>query len=88
MLKIDGDRMLEMSNEKPGRKIGDTLHALLGEVLDDPGKNTAEYLEKRALELDKLEEAELRKLAEAGREKQATEEAAALKAIARQHRVA
>lgn len=87
MLKINGGRIMEITGQKPGPRLGHILHALMEEVLVESSLNTAEYLEKRALELDKLEEAELRKLAEAGREKQATEEAAALKAIARQHRV-
>ena len=48
----------------PGPKIGQILDILLGEVLDDPKINTKEYLEKKALELDKLNEKELKSLAE------------------------
>jgi putative nucleotidyltransferase with HDIG domain len=43
MLKIDGKRIMEIG-EKPGPRIGWILHALLEEVLDDPTKNTEEYL--------------------------------------------
>jgi tRNA nucleotidyltransferase (CCA-adding enzyme) len=67
MLNIDGGRLLEISSEKPGPKIGFTLHALLEEVLDDPSKNTAKYMEKRALELIKLPLEELKILGESGK---------------------
>jgi predicted metal-dependent TIM-barrel fold hydrolase len=87
LLKINGDRIMEITGEKPGRKLGYALHALLEEVLIDPRKNTAEYLESRAVELFRLSEAKLVALGEAGKEKQAEEEAAALKDIAREHRV-
>ncbi len=87
MLKINGDRIMELSGEKPGKKLGYLLHALLEEVLDDSGKNTAVYMEKRALELIRLPEAELERLALAGKRRQAEEEAAALKDIACEHRV-
>ncbi len=87
LLKINGDKVMEMSGEKPGKKLGYILHALLEEVLIEPGKNTEKYLETRVLELLKLPEDELLSLAEAGKEKQAEEEAAALKNIAREHKV-
>jgi tRNA nucleotidyltransferase (CCA-adding enzyme) len=87
MLKITGDRIMEISGEKPGRRLGYVLHALLEEALDDASKNTAEYLEDRCLKLLKLPEEDLIELAEAGKQKQAEEEAAALKDIAREHKV-
>lgn len=87
MLKVNGDRIMELSTEKPGKKLGWVLHALLEEALDDSTKNTTDYMEKRALELLQLPEETLQQLAEAGRAKQAQEEAAALKDIAREHKV-
>ena len=87
LLKINGDRIMDISGEKPGKKLGYLLHALLEEVLEDPGKNTETYLETRVLELLELPETELVALAEAGKQKQAEEEAAALKAIAKEHKV-
>jgi tRNA nucleotidyltransferase (CCA-adding enzyme) len=87
MLKIDGARIMEITGEKPGKKLGYLLNTLLEEVLKDPGKNENEYLEARVLELNKLDEASLMTLASAGKAKQAEEEAAALKAIAREHNV-
>lgn len=87
MLKIDGTRLMELSGEKPGRKLGYVLHALLEETLEDTTKNTEEYLEKRSMELLQLPDASLIELAEAGKRKQAAEEALALKDIAREHNV-
>jgi poly(A) polymerase/tRNA nucleotidyltransferase (CCA-adding enzyme) len=87
MLKINGDRIMELSGERPGKRLGLVLHALLEEALEDASKNTKEYMEKRALELLKLPEKDLATLAEAGKRRQAEEEAAALKQIAREHRV-
>lgn len=87
LLKITGDKIMEISGEKPGKKLGYILHALLEEALDDATRNTAEYLENRCLELLKLPEAELINLAESGKRRQAEEEAIALKDIAREHRV-
>lgn len=87
LLKMDGNRIMELTGEKPGRKLGFALHALLEEVLVEPTKNTEKYLETRVLELCKLPEEELKALADAGKEKQAEEEAEALKEIAREHKV-
>lgn len=87
MLRVNGDRIMELSGEKPGKKLGFVLHALLEEALEDSSKNNADYMEKRALELLDLPDSELEELAEAGKRKQAEEEAQALKDIAREHRV-
>jgi hypothetical protein len=87
MLKINGERLMAISGEKPGKRLGYVLHALLEEALEDSTKNTEEYMEKRALDLLQLPEEELLLLAEAGKRKQAEEEAAALKDIAREHQV-
>jgi len=87
MLKTNGDRIMRMSGEKPGRKLGYILHALLEEVLEEPHKNTEEYLDARVTALLTYSEDELRALAEAGKEKQAEAEATALKAIEREHKV-
>ena len=87
MLATDGDRIMQQTGEKPGKKLGYLLHALLEEVLEDPSKNTENYLDKRVAELVKLDISELEKLSEQGKERQQEEEAAAIKAIERSHRV-
>lgn len=51
MLKIDGIRLMELLKIEPGPKVGAILDVLLSEVIDDPGKNQFDYLEKKAKEL-------------------------------------
>ena len=87
MLKVDGSRIMELTSEKPGPKLGYTLHALLEEVLEDPTKNTTEYMEKRAGELIKLPEEKLKALGEAGKRKQAEEEAMEIAELQKKHNV-
>lgn len=87
LLTIDGKKIMETTGERPGPKIGWTLHALLEEVLDDPTKNTAAYLEKRAGELIKLPEDDLRRLGEEGKEKKEEAEDAEIKDIRKKHYV-
>lgn len=76
MLKIDGKTIMEVTGMLPGAKIGLILNALLEEVLEDPAKNTVEYLEHQTKKLQGLPEVELKKLAAVGKEKkmQAEEE--------------
>ena len=85
MLKIDGAKIIDVTHETPGPKIGFILHALLEEVLDDPNLNTGEYLEKRTLELAKLPDAELKKLGEKGKEKKDEKEAQEIEEIRKRH---
>ncbi len=63
-LAIDGEVMIKELEMKPSRRMGWILHALLEEVLDDPKKNTIEYLKSQALKLDKLKEKDLQTLGE------------------------
>ena len=85
MLKIDGAKIMDVTREKPGPKIGLILHALLEEVLDDPERNTEEFLTKRVQELIKLPEEELKKLGEKGREKKEKEEEKEIAEIRKRH---
>ena len=87
MLKIDGSRIMELTGEKPSKKLGDTLNALLEEVLDEPTKNTAEYMEKRALELMRMTESELDTLGKSGKEKREKEESEAVAELHKKHKV-
>lgn len=85
MLKIDGAKIIDVTRENPGPKIGFILHALLEEVLDDPNINTEEYLQKRTLELAKLPDVELKKLGEKGKEKKEEKEAQEIEEIRKRH---
>lgn len=46
-LAIDGTDVMETLNISPSRQVGDILNALFEEVLEDPEKNTREYLLER-----------------------------------------
>ncbi len=87
MLKTDGSRIMEAFHEKPGPKIGYLLHALLEEVLDDPAKNTNEYLDNRTEELLKLEESALKEMGEAGKKRREAAEEKEVQAIMSKHHV-
>ena len=88
MLSIDGSRIMEVTDEKPGPKLGYALHALLEEVLDDPTKNTPEYLEERAIELMRMPETALQTLGKQGKNTRTREEENALRIIQQKHHVA
>ncbi|MBU1046304.1 CCA tRNA nucleotidyltransferase [Patescibacteria group bacterium] len=87
MLKINGNRIMEIINEKPGPKIGLVLNALMEEVLDDPKLNTEEYLESKTLELIKLPISELTKLSQKGEEKKEAQQEKELGEIRARHNV-
>lgn len=88
MLKIDGSRIMEITGEKPGPKLGHTLNALLEEVLDNPKKNTPLYLEKTAQTLMQLPIEELKVRGEAGKIKRDREEEEAVAELHKKHKVA
>ena len=87
MLKINGGKIIEITKSEPGVKIGFILHALLEEVLEDPKLNTAEYLEKKAKELSKLSDVDLKKLGAIGKEKKMKTEEEELEKIRSRHHV-
>jgi poly(A) polymerase/tRNA nucleotidyltransferase (CCA-adding enzyme) len=87
MLKTDGKRIMDVTQETPGPKIGYILHALFDEVLDNPEKNTEEYLDTRALELVKLSINELKALGEAGKVEMEEKNKEMVKEIRKQFKV-
>ncbi len=87
MLKIDGRKIMEVTKENPGPKIGFVLHALLEEVLENPKLNIEEYLNGRAIKLIKLPEKELKELGEEGKKKKEIENEEELKVIRKSHKV-
>jgi putative nucleotidyltransferase with HDIG domain len=59
MLSVGGEDVMRVLGERGSPRVGLILHALLEEVLDDPAKNTKDYLEKRTAELGALPAKEL-----------------------------
>src|SRR3989338_4870949 len=74
MLAIDGGDIMRTTLLQPGPKIGYILNALLQEVLEDPKLNTVENLEKMAKNMNKLSDAELKKLGDLAKEKREKED--------------
>jgi hypothetical protein len=87
MLKTDGIRIMKVTGEKPGPRLGWLLHALLEEVLDDPARNTEEYLDKKTLELAEKTDENLRELGVAGKEKKDEAEQGELEVIRKKYGV-
>jgi tRNA nucleotidyltransferase (CCA-adding enzyme) len=85
MLKIDGKRLMEVTHETPGPKIGNILYALLQEVLEDPTKNTSMYLEERGSQIAELSALDLKSLGEQGREKKEEEDERLIEDIRKRH---
>ena len=63
MLKINGDDIMKVLDMEPGPRVGAILAILLEEVLEEPTRNSKEYLRQRVSELGKLSEQELQEVA-------------------------
>jgi tRNA nucleotidyltransferase (CCA-adding enzyme) len=87
MLKTDGKRIMDVTQETPGPKIGYVLHALFDEVLENPEKNTEEYLDSRAQELVKLSLDELKVLGKEGKKEMEEKNKEMVKEIRKQFKV-
>jgi len=85
MLRIDGKRVMEVTHENPGPRIGWMLHALLEEVLDDPTKNTSDHLEEEALKISSFSDEKLRALGVEAKEKKDEREEESIKDIRKKY---
>ncbi len=86
-LKINGARIMEITGLTPGPKIGQILHILLEEALDDAAINTVEHLETRAKDLAALSDTELKKLGDKAKEKKEALEEKEVGEIRKRHYV-
>lgn len=86
MLKVSGDDVMK-AGESPGPRVGWILHALLEEVLEDPEKNSKEYLEEKIRVLTSMEDGALREMGERGKDAREEAEEEALKEILEKHHV-
>jgi tRNA nucleotidyltransferase (CCA-adding enzyme) len=81
MLAVDGRTILGDVGEKPGPRVGHMLHALLEEVLEDPTRNTKDWLTERAKKMALLTDKQLEQMGKSGRDKREELEAEAVKDI-------
>lgn len=72
MLKVNGHDVMKELGITPGPKVGKILSVLLDEVLDDPKKNSREYLLSRIKYFGVLRDEELDKLAKKAEAKKET----------------
>ncbi len=86
-LVVDGNILMGELAVKPGPRMGWILNSLLEEVLDDPIKNTREYLDKRVGELNDLSDEELKKLGEKARQTKDEAEEKEIEELHKKHRV-
>lgn len=87
MLKTDGNRIMSVFHVEPGPVLGWTLNALLEEVLEDPERNTEEYLDSRTKDLISLPPEKLKLLGDSGKKKREEKEEEELQKILEKHRV-
>jgi poly(A) polymerase/tRNA nucleotidyltransferase (CCA-adding enzyme) len=87
MLKIDGSKVMEVTRETPGPKIGLILKAIMGEVLEKPELNTESTLVSRVTELSKLSMQELSLMAKKGEEEQEEQNRQKTKSIRKKFKV-
>lgn len=87
MLAVRGEDVMEALKIPPSPRVGLILYPLLEEVLDDPSRNTKEYLLPRVRELGKLSDEELKKLAEEAKKRKSEFEGEEEEAIKKQFRV-
>lgn len=87
MLAIKGDEIMELTGSTPGAHVGHILFALLDEVLDDPSRNTSEYLKKRSVELYNMSVEDLRALGKKGKETQESRDDELIEKIRKKHSV-
>lgn len=86
-LVIDGSYLIETLHMKPGPRMGWILHALLEEVLDKPELNTVEQLHERVLDLNELEDKDLKALGEKARDKKEEANESEVGELRKKHKV-
>lgn len=86
-LKVSGQDIMNLTKTEPGPHIGFILEILLAEVLEDPTRNTREYLEKRVQMLHALPKKELETLGKEARKQNESEDEKEIEKIKGKHGV-
>ncbi len=87
MLKTDGNHIMKQFHVEPGPRLGWALNALLEDILEDPARNTVEYLDEKTLKLLELSDEDLMKLGESGKKKREEKEDEEIQNIMEKHHV-
>ncbi len=86
-LKVNGAQIMSLTKTEPGPHIGFILEILLSEVLEDPARNTQEYLEERVRALYALSSEELARLGKEARKQNENEDEKEVEKIKGKHGV-
>jgi len=86
-LKVDGNYLMNELHVKPGPRMGWMLHALLEEVLEDPEKNTIEYLSERVKQMEEIPDKELKAMGEKGKQVKESADQEEVKKLHVKHKV-
>jgi tRNA nucleotidyltransferase (CCA-adding enzyme) len=86
-LKIDGNYLMNTLHVSSGPRMGWMLHAMLEEVIEDPEKNTLEYLTDRVKHYETLSDDQLRELGMSGKETKEREDEQVVKQLHVKHNV-
>jgi len=86
-LKVDGEEIMKLTNTLGGPHIGFILEILLSEVLEDPARNTKDYLEEKVHALHTLPPEELNKLGRQARKSNESEDEKEVEKIKGKHGV-
>ncbi len=86
-LKVNGEDVMQITETKGGPHVGAILEILLSEVLENPEKNTKEYLEGRVKELFALPENDLRQQGREAKKLNEGEEEKEIEKIKEEYRV-
>ncbi|MBM3257590.1 MAG: HD domain-containing protein [Candidatus Liptonbacteria bacterium] len=87
MLKVKGDDVMRILSTNPSPRIGWILGILLEEVLEDPKRNTKEYLTQRVRELGTHSDEELKEFAKEAQETKVEFEGGVEKELKRRYHV-
>lgn len=87
MLKVNGNDIINTLHVEPGPRVGFMLNILLEDVIENPSKNTVEYLVSRVTELNKLDTEILKEQSKLAVGKKDMLEDAELKVIKDKYRV-
>lgn len=87
MLAVDGEDIMRIAGIAPSRQVGQILAVLLDEVLENPQKNTRDYLESKTKELAGMDERVVEGLVIKAKNKKEEIEAESEAEMKRRHRV-
>ncbi len=85
MLAVNGADVMRVLQITPSPRVGTIIAILLDEVLEDPTRNTKEYLEERMKEISKLSDVQLTEMTQKAKQKVAEAESGIEEEMKKKH---